>query len=245
MKCFLHPFPLEIHLLGLVDFRELQSLQRRIVYDLGEGQAGASLILCEHPPTISVGRGGSRAHIAADDDQLRSLGIQVHWVNRGCGCTLHLPGQLAAYFTLPLRERGLSVADHLDRLHRTVLGLLAEFDLRGACRPDVPGVFLGQARVASIGIAVNRWIAYHGFTLNVGPYLDLFDLLEEPGIGSVPLRQTSMESRRQRATPMNRVREALIQNLEREFGLQRHHVYTSHAMIRGRILSHVYAPSPG
>jgi lipoyl(octanoyl) transferase len=244
MKLPAAPVPLEIHMLGLVDFRELQSVQRRIVYELGE-HGGASLILCEHPPTISVGRSGSRAHIGADDDLLRSLGIKVHWVNRGSGCTLHLPGQLAAYLALSLRERGLTVGRHLELLHRTVVAVLDEFDLRGSVRSDLPGVFLGQARVASIGVAVNRWIAYHGFTLNVGPYLDLFDLLEEPGIGPVPLRQTSMESRRQRATPMSKVRESLIRNLEREYGLQRHHVFTSHPMIRGKILSHVYAPSPG
>ena len=64
-------------MLGLVDFAEVQQLQRRIVYDLGE-QGGAALILCEHPPTISVGRSGSRAHIAADDEMLRAMGIRVH-----------------------------------------------------------------------------------------------------------------------------------------------------------------------
>ena len=100
-------------------------------------------------------------------------------------------------------------------------------------------------RVASIGVAVNRWIAYHGLTLNVGPYLDLFELLDEPGMASVPLRQTSMESRRQRGTPMHRVRESMIRNLELCLGFQRHHVYTGHPLIRRKVLSHVYAPTPG
>ncbi len=94
-------------MLGLVDFSEVQQLQRRIVYELGE-QAGAALILCEHPPTISVGRSGSRAHIGPDDETLQALGIKVHWVNRGGGCVLHLPGQLAAYFALPLDTFGLT-----------------------------------------------------------------------------------------------------------------------------------------
>jgi len=68
-----------------------------------------------------------------------------------------------------------------------VLGVLDEFELKGATRPDLPGVFLGQARVATVGVAVNRWVAYHGLTLNVGPYLVPFELLlEEPGIGGYP-----------------------------------------------------------
>ena len=155
-------------------------------------------ILCEHPPTISIGRSGSRAHIAADDEVLRGMGIRVHYVNRGGGCILHLPGQLAAYLLMPLEACGLTLQAYVDRLHDTIEQILTEFDLTGATRPDVPGVFSGMSRIATVGIAVNRWIAYHGLTLNVGPYLELFDLLDEPGIGRASLRQTSMESRRQR-----------------------------------------------
>jgi len=231
-------------MLGLVDFAEVQQLQRRIVYELGE-QGGAVLILCEHPPTISVGRSGSRAHIGPDDDTLRALGIRVHWVNRGGGCVLHLPGQLAAYLALPLGPLGLSLQGYLERLHASIVGLLEEFDLSGTMRSDLPGVFSGPARIATVGVAVNRWIAYHGLTLNVGPSLELFGVLDEPGIGKSPLRHTSMESRRQRHTPMSKVREALIRHVERVFGLQRHHVYTRHPLIRRKVLSHVYAPSPG
>lgn len=243
MQAFPGSAPLEVYLLGLVDFLEVQQLQRRLVYDQGE-RPGATLLLCEHPPTISVGRSGSRAHIGADDDVLRTLGIRVHWTNRGGGCNLHLPGQLAAYLIARLPKE-LGLAGYLNRLHEAVIDLLGEFELRGSTRRDLPGVFLGPARVAMVGVAVNRWIAYHGLTLNVGPYLDLFDLLDEPGIDAGPLRQTSMESRRQRQAPMSRVREALIRHLERAMGLERHHVYTRHPSIRRKVLSDVYAPSPG
>jgi lipoyl(octanoyl) transferase len=239
------PPALEIYMLGLVDFDDAQRLQRRLVYDLGE-TGGAALVLCEHPPTISVGRGGSRAHVLPDDDTLRALGVRVHWVNRGGGCVLHLPGQLCAYLALSLGRLGLDLGRYLDGLHQAVVGVLDEFDLRGATRPDLPGVFLGQARVATVGVAVNRWIAYHGLTLNVGPFLAPFELLlEEPGVGPYPLRHTSMESRRQRLTPMPKVREALVRRIEAGFGLERHHVYTHHPLVRRKVLAHAYAPSPG
>jgi lipoyl(octanoyl) transferase len=231
-------------MLGLVDFEEAQQLQRRLVYDLGES-GGASLVLCEHPPTISVGRSGSRAHIVPDDDELRALGIGVHWVNRGGGCVLHLPGQLAAYLAMPLQPLGLDLRGYLDRLHAAVVGVLDEFELRGETRPDLAGVFLGHSRVASVGVAVNRWIAYHGLTLNVGAFLAPFDLIDEPGPGPFRLRQASMESRRQRPTPMPKVRESLIRKVEATFGLERHHIYTRHPLIRRKVRAHVYAPSPG
>src|SRR4051812_11267211 len=115
--------PLEVYLLGLVDYEDALLLQRRIVYELGEGR-GAALILCEHPPTISVGRSGSRAHIGPDDEMLRSLDIRVHWVSRGGGCVLHLPGQLAAYLAIPLRDHGLTLSGYLDGLHQAVVGVL-------------------------------------------------------------------------------------------------------------------------
>ncbi len=240
--------PLEIYLLGLVDFDDIQQLQRRLVYDLGDRETGGgALILCEHPPTISVGRSGSRAHILLDDDELRSKGVAVRWVNRGGGCVLHLPGQLVGYLAMPLAVSGLDIRRYLDGLHRVLMGVLREFDLEGATRPDQPGIFLGHARVASVGVAVNRWIAYHGFTLNVSTFLEPFESLDEPaGRPGVPaLRQTSMESRRQRPAPMAKVREAVIRRVEEVFGLERHHLYTHHPLIRRKVGTHAYAQSLG
>jgi lipoyl(octanoyl) transferase len=236
--------PLEVYLLGLVDFVEVQQLQRRIVYELGE-QGGATLILCEHPPTISVGRSGSRAHIVADDETLQGMGIKVHWVNRGGGCVLHVPGQLSAYLALSLDQFGLSLREYLDRLNAAVVALLREFDIPSAAREHPAGIFAGSGRIASVGVAVNRWIAYHGLTLNVGPYLELFEMIEEREDGGIPLRQTSMEARRQRHTAMPKVREALIRHLEQSFSMERHHLYTHHPLIRRKVPRHVYAPSPG
>ncbi len=234
------PPPLEIYLLGMIDFDEAQRLQRRLVYDLGE-TGGAALILCEHPPTLSVGRLGSRAHIRPDDDDLKAMGIRTHWVNRGGGCLLHLPGQLNAYVLMPLQQVGLDVRAYLDGLHQAIIAVLAEFDLQGATHPQAPGIFLGHGRVASVGIAVSRWIAYHGLTLNVGPYLEPFGILDEPGPDAYTIHQTSMESRRQRRAPMSQVRESLIRQLEATFGLRSHHLFTQHPLIRRKARQNAYA----
>lgn len=238
--------PLEVYLLGLVDFDEAQALQRRLVYDLGE-RPGAALVLCEHPMTISVGRSGSRAHIRADDDELRGLGLPVRWVNRGGGCVLHAPGQIVGYLMLSLPAFGLDVHRYVEGLHRLLIDVLAEFDLPGSTRAGVPGVFLGPgaSRAATVGVAVGRWIAYHGFTLNVGAYLEPFRLIEEPspGPGPMTIRATSMEAHRQRPTPMPKVREAVIRRVESAFGVERHHLFTAHPLIRRKARAHVLAAS--
>ncbi len=236
--------PLEVYLLGAVDFAEVQMLQRRLVFEHGE-RDGATLILCEHPPTLSVGRAGSRAHIGPDDSALAGRGIRTHWVNRGGGCILHLPGQLAGYLIAPIGAEAATAMGHVRRIQDVLLGVLDEFELSGEVRHDPPGIFLGRGRVATIGVAVSRGIAYHGFTLNVGPFLDLFGVLVEPGPEGSILRQTSMESRRQRATPMSRVREAIVRRTELAFELDRHHLYTHHPRLKRKVLTHAYAPSPG
>lgn len=233
---------LEVYLLGLVEFEDALSLQRRLVYDLGERE-GAALVLCEHPPIISVGRSGSRAHIRADEDELRSWGIRKRWVNRGGGAVLHLPGQLVAYPILPLRPLGLDLQGYVDGLHQALIRTLGEFDLGGTARPNASGVYLGADRVGTVGVAVNRWIAYHGLTLNVGPFLAPFGLIEEPGPDGSIVRQTSMEARRQRPAPMAKVKESLIRQIEETFGLERHHVFTDHPMIRRGTHRHVFAQS--
>ena len=151
---------------------------------------------------------------------------------------LHLPGQLAGYLALPIGRAGLDVRGYLDRLHAVLVDVLAEFDLPATTEPGRPGVFLGNARVASVGVAVGRWIAYHGFTLNVSTFLEPFGLIEGP-------RQTSMESRRQRPAPMAKVREAVIRRVEAAFGLERHHLYTHHPLIRWKVGTHAYASSFG
>lgn len=237
--------PLEIYLLGEVSLDEILRLQRRLVYEAGES-GGGSLILCEHPPSITVGRLGSWSHIQADFQELQKARIPVRWVNRGGGCVYHGPGQIAAYTILPLPLVRLNVREYVASLERAVLGCLTDFGLEGRVSPKVPGVFLGDARVASVGIAVSRWIGYHGFTLNVGPYLGPFrSLFREPGQEGGWLRQTSMEARRQRPVSMSKVKESLIGNLETVFGLERHHLYTTHPLLERKASPHVVVRSFG
>ncbi len=223
--------PLEVYMLGLVDFDDAQLLQRRLVYERGE-RAGGALVLCEHPPVISVGRQGSRSHIQADDDELHAHGVKVRWVNRGGGCVLHLPGQLVVYAVLPLNELEIGLAEYLEGLKQVAIDVLTEFDLGRSAHTKAGSILLGDQRVGTIGVAVRRWIAYHGMTLNVGPFLSPFQWIEEPSPLDEATGVTSMEARRQRPASMARVRETVIRRLEAVFGLERHVIFTGHPLLR-------------
>ena len=92
---------LQVYLLEMLDFETLLRLQRRLHYDVTSDRLQAAIILCEHTPTITIGRQGSRAHLHVEPEELHSRRWPVRWVNRGGGCLLHVPGQFALYSILP------------------------------------------------------------------------------------------------------------------------------------------------
>src|SRR5882757_3012289 len=109
-------FTLQVYLLGVVEFESALVLQRRLAYQVAGERDGAVILLCEHPPLITVGRQGSRAHILCEPEELRAREWRVRWVNRGGGCVLHQPGQLVVYPIVALDRLGLSPAVYLQRL---------------------------------------------------------------------------------------------------------------------------------
>src|SRR5579885_3172882 len=112
---------LRVYLLGSVEFEAALALQRTLAFQMAGERQSAALVLCEHPPLITVGREGSPAHIRYDLNDLRTRHWPVRWVNRGGGCILHLPGQLAVYPIVPLDGHGLGVAAYLERLQRILI----------------------------------------------------------------------------------------------------------------------------
>ena len=120
-------FAVQFHLLGTVDYEESQRLQRQLVYEAGGQDDGRIVVLlCEHPPLISVGRSGSRGHIRWTNEQLRMRQLDVRWVNRGGGCVLHAPGQLAIYPIVPLAWHGWTVGEYLRRFRQALTQTLDE-----------------------------------------------------------------------------------------------------------------------
>ncbi len=234
--------PLDVFLLGEISLDDALRLQRRLVYDQAE-RPGGTLILCEHAPIVTVGRSGSRSFILPDDNELSELCLLVRWTNRGGGCVLHLPGQIVGYLIVGLDSIGLDLGRYLDALHSVLIATTAEFDIATRTWPEQPGVFVNHSRVGSVGIALNRGVAYHGFTLNVGTYLAPFQVLDEPGLEGRPLRQTSMEAQRQRMASPSNVRESLIRHVESSLGMERRHVYTDHPLIRPKSRAHAHVLS--
>lgn len=223
---------LQVYLLGTVDFETALSLQQRLVFDISGDRAQAALILCQHNPLITVGRQGSHRHILCDPEEMRSRRWRVRWVNRGGGCLLHVPGQLAIYPILPLDRLGLGLRDYLQCLQQVLITLLSDFSVTVSTRSGQAGLWVGSRLIADIGVAVRDWVTYYGAALNINPALDQFQLVHCGGDLEAPM--TSVERERRGPLSPSLIRQRFIEHFAAQFGFSQVHLFTDHTMLRAK-----------
>lgn len=219
---------LEVYLLGLVDYDSARVLQDRLVYELsGREDTQGALLVCEHPPLITVGREGSSAHILCESDELRARHMEIQWVNRGGGCFVHVPGQLAIYPILPLQRKGIGLDTLRDVVENATISLCSDMKVQARRNREIPGVWGRTGQLAHFGMAVKSWVSYHGLFLNVSPSLDWMRLVSS----NPESRTSSLTVERQRAVAMSSVREGMIRRLAAGLNYQRFHLYSGHPLL--------------
>jgi lipoate-protein ligase B len=149
------------------------------------------LMLVEHPPTITIGRSGGRGDVLAGAARLAERGVEVAETNRGGEVTYHGPGQLVIYPIVSLRRRGRDLHRYLRDLEAWLIALCGHYGVGAGVNPPHTGVWVDRRKIASIGIAVRRWVAYHGVALNVCTDLEQFELIVPCGLPAVTM--TSLE----------------------------------------------------
>lgn len=212
-----HDSALEVYLLGCVDFEAMLRLQRRLHFEVTGDRRLAALVVCEHPPLVTVGRQGSRSHIRLD------ASWPVRWVNRGGGCILHVPGQLGLYSILPLDRLGLDISQYLQRLTATICDLLGDFSVEAHGSEDQAGVFVGARPAALLGVGVRNWVTTYGAYVNIHPPLDLFNHVDVLGA-----TMTSLERERGGPVRPSLVRERLVEHFRTHLGFEHATVFTEH-----------------
>jgi lipoate-protein ligase B len=166
-------------------FAECLQLQLRLRDAVVEGAAEPTILLVEHPPTLTLGRRGVRADIRWSDAHLAAQGVAVCETPRGGQVTLHAPGQLVAY---PIVRIGFRVRAHITRLGEVARGLLEDLGVTGAeFRIDHPGVWVGPRKIASIGVHVSRGVTVQGIAINFGVDPQLFSALVSCGMPDVQM----------------------------------------------------------
>jgi len=175
---------IEIRRLGQTAYADALALQRALVEDRRAARIGDVLLLVEHPRVLTVGvrSDGGRSHILASPDALAARGIEVHETGRGGDVTYHGPGQIVGYPIIDLKPDRCDVHGYLRDLEEVLIRVAADFGIDAARVPGLTGVWVGEHKLAAIGVRISRWITSHGFALNVAPDLEDFDLIVPCGI---------------------------------------------------------------
>lgn len=185
--------PLRATHLGPTPYQAGLALQEGLVRARASGRTGDWLLYPDHPPVLTVGRGATPGNVLADAETLRRLGVERFEVSRGGDVTWHGPGQLVGYLVCDLESRGRDLHGFLRAIEEALIQALAGWGLEAERSPGRTGVWVEGEKIASIGIAVRRWVSYHGFALNVAPDLRFFDLINPCGLRGIHM--TSLAER--------------------------------------------------
>lgn len=203
---------------GQEDYGRILKLQRAWVAALALGFVQELVWIGSHPRVITLGRRGGSADLRLDRNDLAKRGIQVVAIERGGLATVHGPGQLVAYPILRLKDAGLGIRELVWRLEEAMIHLLADLGIVAARSQVNPGVWVGQAKIGFIGLAVRHQISFHGLALNLNSDPALFDLIVPCGLKDV--KTTSASLILGRPVEMSQAGLALAGKLADLFGLK-------------------------
>jgi lipoyl(octanoyl) transferase len=208
--------PLVVRRLGRVPYAEGLEIQAALVARRRAGEVPDTLLLLEHPHVITMGTGAHEENVLLGPEERARRGIELFPAGRGGDVTYHGPGQLVGYPILDLKPDRCDLHRYLRDLEEALIVALAELGLEGARRAGMTGVWVGDRKLAAIGVRVSSgWITSHGFALNVSTDLSYFDAIvpcgiREYGVGSI-------EGELARAVPTAVVEEAAVRGFERVF----------------------------
>lgn len=170
--------------LGVVPYAEALALQRSLVEERRAGSIGDTLLLLEHPHVITFGvRGdGGRSHLLASAETLAARGVELHDTGRGGDITYHGPGQLVGYPIVDLRPDRCDVHRYVRDLEDVLIRTASDYGIDATRIDGLTGVWVGNDKLAAIGVRIGRWITSHGFALNVTTNLDYFNLIVPCGL---------------------------------------------------------------
>ena len=223
----------QVHLLGLVPYQQAWDLQARLAAQVAAAEIPPTLLLLEHPHTITFGRRGKSSNLLWNETELEQRGVQVFWVDRGGDVTYHGPGQLVCYPILPLNASGLMVTEdsaagilpradyvgYLRKLEQVLIDALSQFGISAGRLKNLTGVWVDGAKIAAIGVKVDaRGVSRHGFALNVYPDMTYWDSII--GCGLSGSTTTSMAALLPALPPMPQVIQAVITAFEAVFQLK-------------------------
>lgn len=204
--------------LGLIEYGEAYHLQQNLLHERAAGLIPDTLLLLEHPPTITVGKSGKLENILATQTELARKGIALVFVDRGGDVTYHGPGQLVGYPIMDQRERGKDAHQYIRNLEEVLIRTLADFSIKAGRDGKHAGVWVGDEEIAAIGLRLKKWVTMHGFALNVNTDLTRFSLINPCGYTN--RNATSLARLLGQEIPMTVVMARLLRHFAEVFDVQ-------------------------
>ena len=202
-----------------VPYREAHAMQLARRDAVARGEAGPALFLLEHPAVFTMGRNAHVHHLLRSREELAKQGIDVVETDRGGDVTYHGPGQLVAYPIIHLEHWNPSVPAYLRSLEQVLIDLIGDYGLVAERNPPYTGVWVDGAKVAAIGVAIHRWVTFHGIALNVAPNMEHWRLIVPCGIPDKPV--TSLQNLLPRTPPMSEIESRFVEHFCRIFEVDR------------------------
>ena len=204
--------------LPVTEYREAWQLQSNLVEARKCKIINDNIVLLlEHPPVFTIGRRGGLNNLSVSANFLEKAGIPVVQVERGGNITFHGPGQLVMYPIIDLQVAKLGVVDYVEKLEEVMIRAAADWGIKADRNPINRGVWVGNNKLGSIGIAIRRGICFHGMAFNVNISLKPFGWINPCGLDNMGI--TSMEREISRKVSMNQVRENIKLHLKSVFGI--------------------------
>jgi len=163
--------------IGKVDFDRALQWQRGLVKMRKDGMARDTIMLVEHPPVVTIGRDGHEEHY-------RNLTVKPVFIERGGDVTFHGPGQQVVYFIFNLTRRGRDLHTFMSNIQQGIIGALSEWGITARMDDEYTGVWVQDRKLASIGVAVKKWITFHGAAINLNTDLSEFRQIDPCGLSA-------------------------------------------------------------
>ncbi len=196
--------------LGQKDYKEVWDLQKEIHKKRVENKIDNTLLLVEHMPVMTMGKSGKAGNLLFTPDALKAKGISYYEIERGGDVTYHGPGQLVGYPIFNVKQGLAGIRPFVNKMEDAIIRSLADFDIRAEKKEKMIGVWACGKKICSIGIAVKRWVSFHGFALNVNTNLEHFNLIIPCGLKNVTM--TSMQEILRKKIEFNDVKKSIIES---------------------------------
>jgi len=168
--------------LGRIDYIRAFKLQQQLAAERKQGLIEDHFLLLEHSHVITMGRNGHEENLLASHEVLERAGIAFHPTDRGGDITYHGPGQLVGYPIVDLREWKRDVGAYMRAIEQVLIDTLADFTITAGRREGMTGVWVGECKIAAMGVHLSRWVTSHGFALNVSTDLAFFKYIVPCGL---------------------------------------------------------------